>query len=75
MGDKITIRIPAEYLKMVDILVELKDSSSRSEAIRLAIRDYVYGRIPMLGDLMKRMQETEKALAAMEALRKQYLKE
>ncbi len=75
MGDKISIRLPTEYLKMLDILVDLKDSSSRSEAIRLAIRDYLYTRVPMLHETMKKMQETRRALASMDEMRKTYLKE
>jgi metal-responsive CopG/Arc/MetJ family transcriptional regulator len=73
-GEKVTIRLPPEYLRMLDTLVELRDSSSRSEAIRLAIRDYIYARIPMLSDLSKKMQEAEQAIANMEQLRRDLLR-
>ena len=39
--EKITLRLPARYLKALDFLVQVDDFPSRSEAVRAAIRDFV----------------------------------
>ncbi|MBI4416582.1 MAG: ribbon-helix-helix protein, CopG family [Euryarchaeota archaeon] len=71
--EKITIRIPKRYLDAIDFLVEMDDFPSRSEAVRAAIRDFVYGRVDLVTDKIKKMQAAEAAMAEAEATRKQFL--
>ena len=71
--EKITLRLPARYLKALDFLVEVDDFPSRSEAVRAAIRDFVYARVEMVTDKLKKMQEAEKSLAAMESFRRDFM--
>ena len=71
--EKITLRLPARFLKALDFLVEVDDLPSRSEAVRAAIRDFVYARVELVSEKLKRMQEAEKAMAEAERLRKQFL--
>ncbi len=71
--EKITIRIPKRYLDAIDFLVEMDDFPSRSEAVRAAIRDFVYGRVELVTDKIKKMQAAEAAMAEAEATRKQFL--
>ena len=71
--EKITLRLPARFLKALDFLVQVDDFPSRSEAVRSAIRDLVYARVELVGEKLKRLQEAEKAMADAERLRKQFL--
>ncbi len=70
---KITLRLPGRFLKALDFLVEVDDFPSRSEAVRAAIRDFVYARVELVSEKLKRMQEAEKAMTEAEDLRKQFL--
>ena len=72
-SEKITLRLPAKYLRMVDFLVELDDYPTRSEAIRAAVRDMVYARIEMVQDKTKRMADAEQALANLDAVKRSYV--
>ena len=38
---RITLRLPEQQLKMIDMLVEFGEFPSASEAIRTAIRDFI----------------------------------
>ena len=71
--EKITIRLPESYTKGLDYLVDMDDFPTRSEAIRTAIRDFVYGRIHLVTDMAKKRQEAETSIAEMEEVRKRYL--
>ncbi|MEM2944277.1 MAG: ribbon-helix-helix domain-containing protein [Methanomassiliicoccales archaeon] len=71
--EKITIRLPARYIRALDFLVKVDDFPSRSEAIRAAIRDFIYGRVDLVMDKIKKMEEAEKTLAAMEIFEERYL--
>ncbi|HYS70995.1 MAG TPA: ribbon-helix-helix domain-containing protein [Thermoplasmata archaeon] len=71
--DKITIRIPKRFLETIDFLVDLDDFSSRSEAVRTAIRDMIYARVNLVSDRIKQIQAAEAAIAEKETLRKQFL--
>ena len=72
-GEKITIRVPKRFLETIDFLVELDDFSSRSEAVRTAIRDMIYARVNLVSDRIKQIQSAEAAIAEKESLRKQFL--
>jgi len=73
--EKITIRLPKRYVRALDLLVELDDFSSRSEAIRGAIRDMVYQRTELAMGSVEKLKKAEEALATMETMRQQYLKQ
>ncbi len=72
-NERVTIRLPRSFLRDLDILVVSGDFSSRSEAIRAAVRDLVYDRIPKVLDAKKRIVEAQLALAEMEAVEQEYL--
>jgi Arc/MetJ-type ribon-helix-helix transcriptional regulator len=71
--EKVTLRLPARYIRALDFLVEVDDFPSRSEAIRAAIRDFVYARVDLVSDKLKKMEEAEKTLAEMERFEEKYL--
>jgi Arc/MetJ-type ribon-helix-helix transcriptional regulator len=73
--EKITIRLPKRYLRALDFLVELDDFTSRSEAIRGAIRDMVYSRTELVMDRVEKIKKAEESLAQMESFQKQYMKQ
>ncbi|HDP97457.1 MAG TPA: ribbon-helix-helix protein, CopG family [Euryarchaeota archaeon] len=72
--EKITVRLPKRYLRMLDFLVSIDDFPSRSEAIREAIRDMIYDRTEFVMDKLRKIEKAEEALAAMESFQDQYLK-
>ena len=67
--EKVTLRIPSRHIRALDFLVQVDDFPSRSEAIRAAIRDFIYARLDL-----KRMEEAEKIMAEMEAYEERYLR-
>ena len=71
--EKVTLRLPARYIRALDFLVKLDDFPSRSEAVRAAIRDFVYDRVDLVMDKVKKMEEAERTLAEMETFEEQYL--
>ncbi|MDD1770873.1 MAG: ribbon-helix-helix domain-containing protein [Methanomassiliicoccales archaeon] len=71
--EKVTLRLPARYVRALDFLVKTDDFPSRSEAIRAAIRDFVYARVDVVMDKVKKMEEAEHTLAEMEAFEEKYL--
>ncbi len=72
-SEKITLRLPARYLKALDFLVQVDDFPSRSEAVRAAIRDFVYGRVELVTEKLKKMQDAERTLAEAEAFKREYM--
>ena len=72
--EKVTIRLPERYIRALDFLVKVDDFPSRSEAIRAAIRDFIYERVDVVMDKVKKMEEAEKTLAAMEQFESEYLR-
>ena len=73
-NEKVTIRIPKRYLRAIDFLVRADDFPSRSEAIRIAIRDMVYDRIEMVPEKLQKIDEAERAVANAEALERELIK-
>ena len=71
--EKITLRLPARYLKALDFLVQVDDFPSRSEAVRAAIRDFVYARVELVTEKLKKMQDAERTLAEAESFKREYL--
>ncbi|MCE5296702.1 MAG: ribbon-helix-helix domain-containing protein [Euryarchaeota archaeon] len=72
--EKVTLRLPARYVRALDFLVMADDFPSRSEAIRAAIRDFIYVRVDLVADKMKKMDEAERALASIEEIEEKYLR-
>ena len=73
-NEKVTIRIPKRYLRAIDFLVRADDFPSRSEAIRVAIRDMVYARIELVPEKLEKMQNAEQAVTNAETLERDLLK-
>ena len=71
--EKVTLRLPARYIRALDFLVKVDDFPSRSEAVRAAVRDFVYDRVDLVMDKVKKMEEAERTLAEMETFEEQYL--
>jgi Arc/MetJ-type ribon-helix-helix transcriptional regulator len=71
--EKVTIRLPARFIRALDFLVQVDDFPSRSEAIRAAVRDMVYDRINLVMDKIEKMEDAEKALASLEIFEEKYL--
>jgi len=71
--EKITLRLPARYLKALDFLVEVDDFPSRSEAVRAAIRDFVYARVELVTEKLKKIEEAERTMAGMDAFKREFM--
>lgn len=71
--EKITLRLPQRYLKALDFLVEVDDFPSRSEAVRAAIRDFVYARVELVTDKLKKIEEAERTMAQMESFKREFM--
>ena len=72
-SEKITLRLPQRFLKALDFLVEVDDFPSRSEAVRAAIRDFVYARVELVTDKLKKIEEAERTMASMDAFKREYM--
>jgi len=71
--EKITLRLPARYLKALDFLVQVDDFPSRSEAVRAAIRDFLFVHVTLATEKLKKMQDAERTLAEAEAFKREYM--
>ena len=71
-SEKVTIRVPKKFLRMIDFLVKVDDVSSRSQAIRDAIRDYVYHRTDVVAEKVKRFQDAEKLMSELHEIESKY---
>ncbi len=56
---RITLRLPEQQLKMIDMLVEYGEFPSASEAIRTAIRDLIDQRSEKLVGRIKLFEKTQ----------------
>jgi Arc/MetJ-type ribon-helix-helix transcriptional regulator len=72
--EKVTLRLPTRHIRALDFLVQVDDFPSRSEAIRAAIRDFIYARLDLVTEKLKKMEEAERALAEMEAYEERYMR-
>lgn len=73
-SEKLTIRLPARFVKALDFLVAVDDFPSRSEAIRAAVRDLIYGRIETVPEKVQRIRDAEVALEEAESLERDVLR-
>jgi Arc/MetJ-type ribon-helix-helix transcriptional regulator len=73
-NQKLTVRIPERFVKAMDFLIEIQDMPSRSEIVRAAIRDFVYQRVEIATEKLKKIQDAETAMAQFEDIKKEYLR-
>jgi Arc/MetJ-type ribon-helix-helix transcriptional regulator len=73
-NEKITIRLPSSFIRQLDFLVKVEDFSSRSEAIRTAVRDMLYHRIDLVMKKIEKKVEANQKLMELEAVEEQYEK-
>jgi Arc/MetJ-type ribon-helix-helix transcriptional regulator len=67
--DRITIRLPRIYLKEIDLFIRVGEFSTRSEVIRNAVKEFITNqsdRIVQRADKLKKVQELEAAVEAIE---------
>jgi Arc/MetJ-type ribon-helix-helix transcriptional regulator len=72
--DKITLRLPKAFIRQLDFLVKVEDFSSRSEAIRTAVRDMLYHRIDLVMKKIEKKVEANQKMMELEAIEEQYEK-
>ncbi len=72
--EKITIRLPSSFIRQLDFLVKVEDFSSRSEAIRTAVRDMLYHRIDLVMKKIEKKVEANQKMMELEAIEEQYEK-
>jgi Arc/MetJ-type ribon-helix-helix transcriptional regulator len=72
--EKITVRLPKDYLTAIDFLVRVNDFPSRSEAIRTALRDLIYQRLDLVMDKAKKVQDLKDKMVSIKALEEEFLK-
>jgi Arc/MetJ-type ribon-helix-helix transcriptional regulator len=70
---KLTVRIPERFVRAMDYLIEIQDMPSRSEVIRAAIRDFVYERVEIAKEKMKKIHEAEMSITEYEKFKKEYM--
>ena len=71
--EKITIRLPRRYLDIIDFLVENDYFSSRTEAIRTAVRDLVMSAGKIM-DSLKTLESIERTMREKREMKEKYLK-
>ena len=67
--DRITIRLPQLHLRQIDLFIRAGEFSTRSEVVRHAVNEYINnyaGRIIEKADKIKKVQELEAAVEAIE---------
>lgn len=74
IDDKVTIRLPKAFIRQLDFLVKVEDFSSRSEAIRTAVRDLLYHRIDLVMEKIEKKVEANQKMMELEAIEVQYEK-
>ena len=68
-NDRITIRLPRICLRQIDLFIRAGEFSTRSEVIRHAVNEYISsyaGRVIEKADELKKVQELEAAVEAIE---------
>ena len=72
-NNRITLRLPDIYLRQIDIFIRAGEFSTRSEVIRHAVNEFIKNysdRILEKADKIKKVQELEAAVAAMDPYNK-----
>ncbi|MFP4001099.1 MAG: ribbon-helix-helix domain-containing protein [Candidatus Natronoplasma sp.] len=72
--ERVNVRLPESFIDRIDFLVEMDDFSSRSEAIRTAVRDMLYYRVDLVAEKVEKIAEQEQKMAKAKAVREEYLK-
>ncbi|MCE8422859.1 MAG: hypothetical protein J5U17_03470 [Candidatus Methanoperedens sp.] len=63
---RVTLRLPEQQLKMIDMFVEFGEFPSASEAIRTAIRDLIDRRSEKMVERMKLLKKTQEQASKVE---------
>ena len=71
--EKISIRIPVSYLRVIDFLVDAGYYQSRAAAINEAVRDQIYVKVD-LTEQVEKVKKIELAHIEMEKVQEKYLK-
>ena len=72
--EKLTLRLPSSFIRQLDFLVKVEDFSTRSEAIRTAVRDMLYRRLDMVMEKIEKKVEANQKMMELEAIEEQYEK-
>ena len=72
--EKLTLRLPSSFIRQLDFLVKVEDFSTRSEAIRTAVRDMLYRRLDMVMEKIEKKVEANHKMMELESIEEQYLK-
>ncbi|UCH90268.1 MAG: ribbon-helix-helix protein, CopG family [Thermoplasmata archaeon] len=70
-----TIRLPMEFIDQIDLLVDMDDFPSRSEAIRTAVRDMLYQRTTLVLEKMEKKAELQRKMEQINKFKNEYLKQ
>jgi Arc/MetJ-type ribon-helix-helix transcriptional regulator len=73
IDDKITLRLPKTFIRQLDFLVKVEDFSSRSEAIRTAVRDMLYHRLDMVMEKIEKKVLANQKMMELEAVEEKYM--
>jgi len=71
--EKVTVRLPKRFVDGLDALVAVDDYPSRSEAIRVAVRDLVYKRSGLVAKKVGKMMELSRNVAKIRSIEMEYL--
>ena len=72
---KITIRLSQKFLDEIDFLVDQGDFENRTEAIRAAVRDMLYQRVPLVLEKMEQKADMQRKMDLIKDIRKENLKQ
>ena len=72
---KLTIRIPIDFIDQIDFLVDIDDFPNRTEAIRTAIRDMLYQRLPLVLEKEEKKAELRKRMGEVKQFRNDFMKQ
>ncbi len=65
---RLTVRLPERSLDLMDLMIKLGEFSSRSEIIRLAVRDFVLERSEKTAEYLKKMERLRDMQDSLEKL-------
>lgn len=72
--EKITLRLPRSFVRGLDYLVQLHDFPSRSEAIRVAVKELIEERVEGAEKRHHKLQSLESKMVGLEELQREFVK-
>ncbi len=69
MDERVTLRLPADDLRSLDVFVEIGEFSNRSDAMRRAIKDFIRNRASDLRETLEARKQLQNAREEIEQLR------